>query len=565
MIVVCIILLLFLSSTTILAVSESQWHALNVTVGGRLHIATPFALPCFSRFGNISVSVDETECSAIQANYTSPDFRLESFSANMNVEYETCMSTHSGCLLDTNDPRNAIATEGISCDQGEIPTYYIDVKAPSDIQAAFQFSARTKVPLSIKNTGHDYMGRSRRPNSLGLWTHNLQTMTYHSRFVPELCRTSHRAITVGAGVTFEQVYKLADDNNSTFVGGYAQTLGVSGGWMMGGGHSVLSPSFGLGADRVLEIKIVTPDGNLRTANACQNTELFWALRGGGGSTFGVVVESTHLVEQRIQLQVINMTFTPTDTNLKPYFEILANNSAHWGAQGWGGHVNRAPPGIIYVNPHLSLAEATTSMAELSAFAKANNGTSVIETLPSWLPFFTRFIVQVQVPVGNSIVIGSRLIPKALFDSVAGRTKLVAHLLKQTAQFGMPYIPVGTPIAFDYTPGTTSVTPAWRDSLWHLTTAIVWPYNSSAAEVRANLARVHGFVHEKLTALAPHSGAYMNEGDVYESNYQYTYWGPHYERLLAIKKKYDPRGLLDCWRCVGWNGPAEFPCYPTLAA
>jgi hypothetical protein len=42
---------------------------------------------------------------------------------------------------------------------------------------------------------------------------------------------------------------------------------------------------------------------LRTANACQNTDLFWALRGGGGGTFGVVIKSTHLVEQRIPIQV----------------------------------------------------------------------------------------------------------------------------------------------------------------------------------------------------------------------------------------------------------------------
>ncbi|KAJ6592868.1 FAD-binding domain-containing protein [Mycena capillaripes] len=550
--------------TALLAVSQAQWHALNVTAGGRLYTATPFALPCFSRYNNVSVSVNEPACNAIQANYTSPNFRLESFSANMNVEYETCMSTQSGCLLDTTNPPNSLATTGTSCNQGEIPPYYIDVRMPSDIQAAFQFSERTGVPLSIKNTGHDYMGRSRRPNSLGIWTHNLQTMSYQPQFIPELCTTSHRAITVGAGVTFEQVYKFADDNGSMFIGGYAQTVGASGGWMMGGGHSVLSPAFGLGVDRVLEIKIVTPDGELRTANACQNTDLFWALRGGGGGTFGVVVESTHLVEERIPIQVINMTFTPTDTNLEEYFEILVNTSARWGEQGWGGHVNRAPAGIIYVNPRLSLAEAKASMASLVAFAYANNGTAAIETLPSWFTFFTRFIVQVQAPVGNSMTIGSRLIPKTLFESATGRARLVAHLLKQTAQFGLPYIPVGTPIAFNYTPGTTSVTPAWRDTLWHLSGGFVWPYNSSVAEIQAALGTTHEFVHRELTALAPNSGAYMNEGELYESNHEFTYWGTNYERLLGIKRKYDPHGLLDCWRCVGWKGAAHFPCYPGLA-
>lgn len=66
-----------------------------------------------------------------------------------------------------------------------------------------------------------------------------------------------------------------------------------------------------------------------------------------------------------------------------------------------------------------------------------------------------------------MVIGSRLIPKSIFESASGRATLVTHLLNQTAELGMPYIPVGTPISFNYTPGTTSVTPAWRDSIWHV--------------------------------------------------------------------------------------------------
>lgn len=70
----------------------------------------------------------------------------------------------------------------------------------------------------------------------------------------------------------------------------------------GGGHSVLSPVYGLGVDRVLQYKIVTPDGQLRTANECQNSDLFWALRGGGGGTFGVVLEATHKAEKQLTIQ-----------------------------------------------------------------------------------------------------------------------------------------------------------------------------------------------------------------------------------------------------------------------
>ncbi|KAJ7189102.1 hypothetical protein C8R46DRAFT_1244603, partial [Mycena filopes] len=549
------------SATSISTVSDIQWHALNASIGGRLYSAKPFALPCFSKYENITVPVDEAACSAIQANYTSPDFRIRSFSANMMVEYETCMSTRSGCLLDTTDPQNPLATDGTSCDQGEISPYYIDIATASDVQAAIHFAKQNDVPLSIKNSGHDYLGRSRRRDSLGLWTHNLQSMSFNPEFLPEDCDASPtRAITVGAGVTFEQVYKFADDNDAMFIGGYAQTIGASGGWMMGGGHSVLSPAFGLGVDRVLEIKIVTPDGAFHTANACQNPDLFWALRGGGGGTFGVVVSSTHRVEQRIPIQVINMTFTPTDANLQEYFEILVNNSALWGSQGWGGHINHAPPGIIYVNPRLSLDDASASMASLAAFAKSNNGTATIETLPSWLPFFTRFIVEVEAPVGSPKVLGSRLMPRTLFESAEGRARLVAHLLRQTAERGLPYIPVTTPIAFNYTPGATSVTPAWRDALWQLSNGPTWAYNSSTAEIRAVLSSLHDFVHDQLTPLAPDSGAYLNEGEVYESDHECAF---SLARLLEIKQKYDPDGLLDCWKCVGWKGAAHFPCYLAL--
>lgn len=56
-------------------------------------------------------------------------------------------------------------------------------------------------------------------------------------------------------------------------------------------------------DRVLQFKIVTADGKYRTVNKCQNSDLFFALRGGGGGTFGVVLESTFLASPRVTLEV----------------------------------------------------------------------------------------------------------------------------------------------------------------------------------------------------------------------------------------------------------------------
>ena len=50
------------------------------------------------------------------------------------------------------------------------------------------------------------------------------------------------------------------------------------------------------------MKVVTPDGILRTANECQNQDLFFALRGGGGSAFGIVIEASHRTEPQLTIQ-----------------------------------------------------------------------------------------------------------------------------------------------------------------------------------------------------------------------------------------------------------------------
>lgn len=99
------------------------------------------------------------------------------------------------------------------------------------------------------------------------------------------------AITVGGGTTLDDIYKATDKFNQTAIGGLARTVSV-GGYVTGGGHSALSPRYGLAADNILEMEVVTASGEILTANQDQNQDLFWALRGGGGSTFGVITSLT---------------------------------------------------------------------------------------------------------------------------------------------------------------------------------------------------------------------------------------------------------------------------------
>lgn len=136
------------------------------------------------------------------------------------------------------------------------------------------------IRLIVKGTGHDYIGRSGAPNALSIWTHNLKGLQMHESFTSDNGRGTNYgpAITVAAGTLMQEIYEFADGFNRTVVGGSGGTVGV-GGYLTGGGHSILSARHGLAADQVLEMEVVTSMGEILTVNERQHTDLFWALRG----------------------------------------------------------------------------------------------------------------------------------------------------------------------------------------------------------------------------------------------------------------------------------------------
>lgn len=75
--------------------------------------------------------------------------------------------------------------------------------------------------------------------------------------------------------------ELAKGGKWAVVGGSARTVSASGGHVLGGGHSFMSPTYGLAVDNVLAFTAVLADGSARTVSPCANPDLFWALRGGG--------------------------------------------------------------------------------------------------------------------------------------------------------------------------------------------------------------------------------------------------------------------------------------------
>jgi hypothetical protein len=150
--------------------------------------------------------------------------------------------------------------------------------------------------------------------------------------------------------------------------------------------------------------------------------------------------------------------------------------------------------------------------------------------------------------------GSRLIPAAASLNETLRAQTARVLIQGMTMTGAltlygHVVLGGTTSQLDPNSLETSVTPAWRNSLWHVAYADGWELGAGVASQQAAFARVTAAT-QLLRDLFPNSGCYFNEADYNEPNWPVAFWGvANYARLRDIKGRYDPTGLLTCHHCV----------------
>jgi len=173
--------------------------------------------------------------------------------------------------------------------------YAVAASNTGDVVAAVNFARENNLRLVVKGGGHSYLGTSNAPDSLLIWTRHMDERTLHDAFTPEGCEAHlapQPAVSVGAGAIWMHTYNEVTTKGGRYVqGGGCGTVGVAG-LVQGGGFGTYSKQFGTAGASLLEAEIVTADGVVRIANACREPELFWALKGAGGGTFGVVTRLT---------------------------------------------------------------------------------------------------------------------------------------------------------------------------------------------------------------------------------------------------------------------------------
>ena len=243
--------------------SQASWHELRQAVGGRLAEVPSPLVAC----AKASASQD---CGPLFRQFKNPYFLRDEISLTQTLGWVDAWTSSPSA-------------------------YAIAAKSTADVVAGVNFARENNLRLVVKGGGHSYQGTSNAPDSLLIWLRPMTGIDVHDAFVAAGCEGKvqpRSAVSVGAGAIWGQVY----DAVTTQTGRYVQdrgclTVGVAG-LVQSGGFGSFSKRYGTAAASLLEAEIVCADGHVRIANACVHPDLFWAIKGGGGGSFGVVTRLT---------------------------------------------------------------------------------------------------------------------------------------------------------------------------------------------------------------------------------------------------------------------------------
>ncbi|KAH8697804.1 hypothetical protein BGW36DRAFT_397449 [Talaromyces proteolyticus] len=526
--------------------SLDQWHALNQSVSGRLHAPVPAGSVCHPGQPGFS----NTSCTTVQTQWSNSTWHAgDPWSVDYNDDT---------CLPDPSAP----------CSSAGYPAYVVEAVGASDVQAAVKFAKRTGVRLVVKGTGHDFPGRSSGPGSLSIWTHRIRGIDVTLNDTRATAYGGAASLKIAAGSQWKEIYDVAAAHNLTAVGGGDVNVGI-GGWILGGGHSPVSSWYGLGADQILELEVVTADGEYRVVNEKSYPDLFWALRGGGPSTFAVLISVTVKAYSPLSMTVYTYEYNTTANSntfwsLTAYFHQQLPHLSDSGAMGyyfiWPSVPVPQVGAIGQINGIWFFPEKTPEQVKeiiapiekviLSSPSWANDSIVGAGIPEKWDNFMDMYAKNTPQTVGTDGRLASWLLDR---DALSKPLTILKNQLYKSSPSGYPilgHMVAGKGVRDAIIPGgNNSVSPHWRNAIVHEVIVRSWPeLNITAKNIETNSLRNEA--NPALKALAPNSGAYVNEADPTIPDWQRVFWGDHYPRLFKLKKKWDPEGVFWCKPCVG---------------
>lgn len=474
--------------------------------------------------------------------------------------------------------------------------YVVAATSANDVVAAVNFARRTGVKLVVKGGGHSYVGGSNAPDSLLIWTRRMEAIDLHDAFVPVGAPGGTMpipAVSVGAGTMWGRAYDAVTTRGGRYVqGGGCMTVGVAG-LVQGGGFGSFSKRYGTGAAGLIEAELVTADGAIRIANAHRNADLFWALKGGGGGSFGVITRMTLRTHDlpttfgTVMFDVVaksDAAWRELVARIVEFYRASLFNPA-WGEQiGFRGRhlaVRMLFSGLTSAQvedlwrPFLAHARARpqdydVSVPIMAAFpARRMWDPDFLRTLPNIISYDERagarprdaFWAQNGDEAGW-VINGyhSTWLPSSLL-APANSARLVGALLAAAERWG---------VTLHFNKGIAGAAPDVRAACAETATnpllldafalAIVADGQAPAypgiaghePDIEGGRKRAEAMkrAFAPLEAISGSPASYVSETDYFHPRWSEAFWGTNYPRLLSIKRRYDPGKLFRVHHGVG---------------
>ena len=399
-----------------------------------------------------------------------------------------------------------------------------------DIKKCVNFAHDHDLLVSIKGGGHSVAGTAVCNDGLMI---NLSLMK------SVIVNPAEKTVRVESGATIGDLDKETQKFGLATPVGIVSKTGIAG-LTLGGGIGFLGRKHGLTIDNLLSVDLVTVDGDLISASETENSDLFWALRGGGGN-FGVVTSfefRLHEVGPEIMTAQVFYPIEDAKQVLKFYREFTSN-----GADELAGYalVVRVPP----VDPFPEALKGKTAIALVVSYAgNLDEGKIALEPLENFGNPFLRAIMPMsflalQTSFDLGVPNGMRYYWKAHYiDHLSDEA--IDVFVNHTKHIPGPLSIVG------FEPFGGAITRVEEN-------ATAFPQRSAAFVLgiwsgwieASNDKKIINWTRDLHLKMSPFAsgGVYSNYLDKDDDIKISSAFGSNYERLRAIKAKYDPNNFF----------------------
>ncbi|HEX4444786.1 MAG TPA: FAD-binding protein [Galbitalea sp.] len=430
-----------------------------------------------------------------------------------------------------------------------MPLAVLGAASAKDVAKAIAFARKYRLPIALRSGGHNYPGYS----AGGAAGTGVQpSLIVDTRPMNAITFDANDSVTIGAGASLASVYDAVGNRDRALAGGSCATVGIAG-LTLGGGIGVLVRAYGLTIDSLTEATIVTADGEVRTASATSNPDLYWACRGGGGGHLGVATSFTFstVAAPQVTMYALSWPFASAASVIAAWQDWASTADPRiWSTlKLLNGPKYGSQPGLFMSGTWLG--DPTDLNAQFAPlFAAAGAPSSNLHGTHTYHDAMMSYAGCANLPVAQCTTApGGKLVRESF-----GATSHIAY--EKLDGSGIQQI-IERVVAAKSIPGVREAGIS-MDALGGVVSrlapdATAFPHRIAIASIQYTATFPDGtdpvpldaYVRGFRAAMQPHwgDGAYVNYSDATLSDPAQSYFAGNAERLKAVRSKYDPTGFF----------------------